>query len=141
MYTQADHLQVRDSFLLDVLIAMIESSHETIPMGGGKRKKWDPDKNCEVETALPGWRDELEPLCQDSLFWHSMWQQGSKPNKGQLYEVKKYVRNKYHYAVNKAKKLADSNRARNLFEKAQTGDIDLLKDLLTILTMHMVRNK
>ena len=55
----AEHLQARDSFLLDNLIAMIETSHATIPMGGGTRRKWDPDKNCMIETALPGWREEL----------------------------------------------------------------------------------
>ena len=52
--SHAEHRQVRDSLLLDLLIAIIETSHETIPMGGGKRRKWDPDKNCYVETALPG---------------------------------------------------------------------------------------
>ena len=49
--SRPEHLQARDSFLLDILIAMIETSHETIPMGGGKKKKWDPDKNCEIDKA------------------------------------------------------------------------------------------
>ena len=57
---------------------MIETSHATIPMGGGTRRKWDPNKNCMIETAVPGWREELEPLRQDSLFWHSMWEQGGE---------------------------------------------------------------
>ena len=130
--TNGEHLQARDSYLLDILIAMIESSHETIPMGGGKRKKWDPDKNCEVEAALPGWREELEPLRQDSLFWHFIWQQNGKPNSGQLYEVMKFVRNKYHYAVRKTKKKADSIKAKDLFEKAKAGDVDLLKAMKRI---------
>ena len=127
--SQAEHLQARDSYLLDVLIAMIETSHEFIPMGGGKRKKWDPDKNCEVESALPGWRSDLEPLRQDSLFWHAMWQQSGKPNRGQLYEVMKFVRNKYHYAVHKTKKIASSIRAQRLLEQSQSGDVDLLKEM------------
>ena len=129
---QAEHLQVRDSYLLDVLVAMIETSHETIPMGGGKMKKWDPDKKCEVGSAIPGWRENLEPLRQDSLFWHAMWQQNGKPNRGQLYELMKYVRNKYHYAVHKAKKLANSVRAKELFEHAQLGDVNLLKEMKKI---------
>ena len=111
---------------------MIETSHETIPLGGGKRKKWDPDKNCEIDKALPGWRVELEPLRQDSLSWHAIWQSSGKPNKGQLYEVMKFVRNKYHYAVRKTKKLADSIRAQKLFEQAQAGDINLLKAMKNI---------
>ena len=61
---QADHIQARDSFLLDVLVAMIETSHQTIPLGGRKRKKWDADKNCEVECAILNWRVKLEALRQ-----------------------------------------------------------------------------
>ena len=96
-----EHVQARDSLLLDILIAMIETSHQTIPMGGGKRTKWDPNKNCEIDAAIPGWRKELEPLCQDLLFWHGVWLALDKPNKGHLYEVMKFARNKYHYAVHK----------------------------------------
>ena len=66
---------------------MIETSHEKIPMRGCKKKRWDPNKKCEVGTAIPGWKMELEPLRQDSLFWHSMWQQSGKPNRGQVFEV------------------------------------------------------
>ena len=89
-------------------------------------------RGSEVETALPGWKKELEPLRQDSLFWHSMWQQSGKPNKGQLFEVKKFVRNKYHYAVRKARKHADSIKAQQLFEHARAGDINLLKEMKRI---------
>ena len=56
-----------------------------------------------------------------------MWLQGGKPNKGQLYEVMKHVRNKYHCAVKKAKNQADSIRAQNLLEASQEGDINLLR--------------
>ena len=101
-------------------------------MGGGQKKRWDPNKNCEVGTAIPGWKKELEPLRQDSLFWHSMWQQSGKPNRGQVFEVMKFVRNKYHYGVRKAKQLADSIRAQNLFEQASAGDINLLKEMKRI---------
>ena len=118
--------------MLDVLIAMIETSHETIPMGGGSRRQWDPDKNCMVDSAIPGWRKEVEPLRQDSLFWHAIWQNCGMPNKGQMHEVMKNARHKYHYAVRRCKKLADSVRAHNLFEAAQQGDIDLLKEMKKI---------
>ena len=35
------------------------------------------------------------------------------------------TRNQYHYA----KRMADSIRARNLFDAAQNGDVDLLKEM------------
>ena len=127
-----EHLKVRDSFLLDVLIAMIETSHETIPLGGGKKFKFDPDKNCVVEKAIPGWRRQVEPLRQDSLFWHFLWQQNNRPNSGRLFEVMKHVRNKYHYAVRKAKAAADKVNLEKLFESAKSGDVDLLKQMKLI---------
>ena len=123
---EAHHLQVRDSFLLDILISMIETSHLTIPMSGGRVARWDPNKNCEVGKAIPGWKSDLEPLRQESLFWHFLWQQNGKPNFGQLFETMKFVRNKYHYAVRKAKQLANSIRAKNLLEDALNGDSNLL---------------
>ena len=112
------HCQTRDSYMLDVLIAMMETSHETIPMGGGSRRQWDPDKNCMVDSAIPGWRKEVEPLRQDSLFWHAIWQNCGMPNKGQMHERMKNARHKY-YALRRCKKLSDSVRAHNLCEVGQ----------------------
>ena len=90
--TVAEHRQARDSFLLDVLISMIEASHTAIPMGGGKKKRTDPSKSCVVEKSIPGWREEIEPLRQDSLSWHSLWQSSGRPNSGNLYQVMKQAR-------------------------------------------------
>ena len=128
--TKDTHIQ--DSFLLDILITMIETSHETIPLGGGKKKEYDPDKNCVVEKSIPGWRDQVEPLRQDSLFWHFLWQQNNCPNSGRLFEVMKHVRNKYHYAVRKSKAAADKANLEKLFEAAKSGDTDLLNQMKRI---------
>ena len=56
-----------------------------------------------------------------------MWQQANCPNSGQLYEVMKQVRNKYHYAGSKCKAAADQINLEKLFGAAKSGDIDLLK--------------
>ena len=101
-------------------------------MGGVKNKKWDSKNNCEVGAAIPGWKEDIEPLRQESLFWHALWQQGGKPNKGHVFEIMKSVRNKYHYAVRKAKKLANSVRAENLFQQALLGDTNLLREMKRI---------
>ena len=44
----------------------------------------------------------------------------------------KFVRNKYHYAVRRKKKQAESIRAKELFEQAKLGDINLLKEMKRI---------
>ena len=43
-----------------------------------------------------------------------------------------HARNKYHYAVRKAKKLSKQIRANNLLEAANRGDINLLKEMKKI---------
>ena len=44
----------------------------------------------------------------------------------------KHVRNKYHYAVRKAKAAADKVNLEKLFESAKSGDVDLLKQMKLI---------
>ena len=101
-------------------------------MGGGKKKKIDPNSNCVVEQSIPGWRTTVEPLRQDSLFWHGVWQSLGRPNTGHLFQLMKYVRNKYHYAVRRCKNDADRIRAEKVLEASQNGDVDLLWEIKRI---------
>ena len=43
------HGMERDSFVLDLMSTIIETSHQTIPMSGSA--KADPDKNCFLEKS------------------------------------------------------------------------------------------
>ena len=54
---------------------------------------------CPVTKAIPGWREDVEPQRQDSLFWHNIWLSAGKPNKGVMFEIMKRTRDIYHYAV------------------------------------------
>ena len=115
--------------MLNILSAIIETSHTVIPLSGGGKQKLDPDKNCPVGKAIPGWREQVEPYREDSMFWHAIWQSAERPNKGVLYDIMARTRNLYHYKVRKVKKQADQIRATKLLEAAQKGDLDLLKEM------------
>ena len=78
----ARHSEDRDGYVLDLLGAMIESSHATIPMVGGGQGRVKPDSG-----SVPGWREEVAPQRKASLFWHSVWLSAGRPNKGQLFEI------------------------------------------------------
>ena len=56
------HSADRDSYVLDVLTSIVETSHQTIPMTGGGKKSSDPDKNCPIGQAVPGWREHVKPF-------------------------------------------------------------------------------
>ena len=125
------HSEERDSHVLDILSAVVEASHASIPLSGGKYSVPDPKKTCPVSQAIPGWKEEVEPLRQESLFWHSVWRSAGRPRNG-LHEVMKKTRYRYHHGVRLVKKKAGSIKAKNLLEASETGSIELLKEMKRI---------
>ena len=85
------HSEERDGLVLDILSAVIETSHSCIPLSGGESSSPDPKKSCTVSQAIPGWKDDVEPMRQESLFWHSAWRSAGQPRNG-LHEVMKKTR-------------------------------------------------
>ena len=122
--TDTKHSVERDAFVLDLLGAMIESTHAHIPMSGGGLNRKKPDSG-----RIPGWKENVEPLRQDSLFWHQVWLSAGRPNKGELFNIMKRTRNKYHHALRKIRKAAEAIKGQKLFEASMWGGGDLLKEL------------
>ena len=123
------HTQERDNFVLDVMCSVIETSHQCIPMSGG-RKTSKPE--CPVERAIPGWKDMVEPYKVDAAFWHGVWQSADRPSRGVLKDIMTRTRNQYHYAVRRLKKMSSSLRARKLLQASETGSCELLKEMKKI---------
>ena len=53
---------------------------------------------------MPGWKDEVKPEREQSLFWHWMRLEAGKPNAGYIFDIMKRTRHQYHYAVRRCKK-------------------------------------
>ena len=123
------HSEERDSHVLNILISVIESTHTCIPLTTSRSKPADPRKSCPVTEAIPGWKDEVEPKRQDSLFWHSVWRSAGSPRQGDLFEFMKHSRNIYHYSVRKIKKQSELIRAQKLLEASESGSMDLLAEM------------
>ena len=127
------HCQDRDNLVLDIMAGVIETSHEEIPMSkGAKVKNLDPKKKCPIENVIPGWSETVLPLKQDAAFWHFIWREAGRPDKGQLRDIMVKTRNQYHYAVRKVKKLAGHIRATKLLEASETSSVNLLKEMRKI---------
>ena len=118
------HSVVRDSFVLDTLSAVIESSHATIPMVGGRPGSVRPDSG-----NMPGWREEVEPARKDSVFWHAVWQSAGRPTDGELYNIMKRTRSRYHTAIRKVRRAAEQIKAQKLLEASVSGGSDLMNEL------------
>ena len=66
----AEHSQMCDSLVLDIMSSIIETSQTCIPLS---------------MKSLPGWKENVAPLKSDSLFWHSVWISAGRPASGALY--------------------------------------------------------
>ena len=65
------HSHDRDSHVLDVMTRVIETSYEDIPVSGGNTVR------AGAKRLLPGWRENVAPAKDDSLFWCSEMYHGS----------------------------------------------------------------
>ena len=121
-----EHTQERDKFVLDVMCASIEASHQAIPLKGKGIKK-----GCKPK---PGWKETVKPQRTDAMFWHGVWKSAGRPNTGQLYEQMKHYRNQYHYAVRRTQREAEALQAARLREAAVSGDMALMTELKKTLS-------
>ena len=122
------HSEERDSFVLDILMSIVESSHLTLPLKGGR----GPGKTKIGLKTIPGWTEEVEPFRKDSLYWHKAWLSEGRPNHGWLHKIMVQKRLQYHYMVRKLKRKADLIRAGKLFAASFESDINLLKEMKRI---------
>ena len=127
--TEQEHTQVRDSFTLDILMALIETTYTTLPMCGGRRVSDKVKSGCK---AVPGWVENVEPFRIESRYWHRVWLREGRPNNNWLHATMVKKRAQYHYAVRRLRKQADLVRAKKLFEASLKGDLNLLKEMKAV---------
>ena len=124
---QEEHTRSHDIHVVDVMCAVLESSHQCIPLTAKSRQ------DGKKKNDLPGWKENVAPAKEDALFWHSVWKSAGRPNCGELYHLMCWTRNKFHYAVRKAKRLSVNIKSRKLIEAAELGDVNLMFEMKRII--------
>ena len=120
-----NHSLERDSLLIDIMTNVIEATYECLP----QTKKVINGTNQNKTYNLPGWDDIVVPARDDSKFWHSVWLSAGKPTTGGLFQVMKWTRNKYHYAVRVCKRKANAIKSVTLGEAAAQGNMTFFKEM------------
>ena len=69
-----------------IILALLRSS-EVIPETGTKSKN------------IPGWNDYIKHLKLTASFWRYLWRDNSSPLTGQIQDIMKETRRKYHYGI------------------------------------------
>ena len=117
------HPLERDSHVLDVLCKIVETSFECILISECV------SKNKKRVAKLYGWKENVLPYKNDSLFWHSIWLSMGRPKSGGVFDVMKHTRNKFHYAVRLAKRQTDRLKSQALGEAAAKNNFALFKEM------------
>ena len=123
------HSKERDSIVLDLLCAMVEASHSTLPLYGGKG---GGRRDGVRGTVIPGWNELVAPYQKEAKYWHNAWLHEGRPSTGWLHQTLVKKRSQYHYAIRRARRRSDLTRAEQLFEASMQGDCNLLAEMKKI---------
>ena len=63
--------------------------------------------NNKDKRGIPGWNDFVKPYKDKSIFWNELWVSDGKPTSGILFDLRKFARSKYHWAIKQVKKNKD----------------------------------
>ena len=86
--------------------------------------KESPPNLIVVSECIPGWKENIEPLKQDTLFWQSLWR--SCPQHGFIAFNRKRARALYHRAIKKCQKERESILANKIVSAYVAKDITSL---------------
>ena len=80
--------------------------------------------------TLAGWNEEIQPLRDKALLWHDIWIQAGKPHNGQLANIMRVTRLRYHHKVREVKRNESTLRNARLGEcVAQSDDRNLWREV------------
>ena len=119
---EPSHSAERDSSVLDLLMAMVETSYSCLPLtgraGGGMGR-----------DAIPGWSAEVEPFRLESNTCYRAWLAAGRPRQGAEHEARLRSHSLFRHAVRRAKRAGKLHQAQGLFGAAMAGDIQLFKEM------------
>ena len=69
-----------------------------------------PSKNIGTDKHkhLPGWNEEHDLACEQSLFWNSIWVSCERPGEGHVANGMRFTRSRYHRLIRRIKNDRDS---------------------------------
>ena len=122
--TDKEHLQIADTYLIDILEAIKEAAAESLPKTGtiSIRKK----------PLIMDWKQEIEPFREKALFWSAVWKSAGKPKDTELHKVMKRARNIYHLYIRKSRRAAELLKKDTLLEACVSDRGDIFKEIRKI---------
>ena len=93
------HCEYLSTLCRDLVCYLVSCADATIPPASHRKR-------------VAGWKDEISPFKERSLFWNRLWYESGCPQAGVLFQLRKHAKTRYKYAVSQDKlrraKLADA---------------------------------
>jgi hypothetical protein len=118
------HTEDRDVVVLDILLAVVETSYTCLPLTGRAGQGVLRDKK-----VTPGWSTEVEPYRQRSNYSYRVWLSEGRPSHGEVHRSKVESHAQFRYAVRRVKRASKLHQAKGLLEAARAGDLALMKEM------------
>ena len=102
----------------------------TIPLWHHVLKPLKLFKSQKKSKKIPGWNEHVERHKQTSQFWHFIWKECGSPPQGEIAQIMRSTRSKYHYAIRYVKKNEEMLR-KNAMAKSisENNSRDLWKEV------------
>ena len=107
--------------MLDLLMAVVETSYTSLPLTG----RAGSGCNQDFRDIIPGWTKEVEPLRLESNLFYCKWLAAGKPRQGEHHEAKLCSHAQYRYAIRRVKRASKLHQTQGLFGASIAGDIEL----------------
>ncbi len=66
-----------------------------------------PRQNVNGKRGVPGWNEFVKPYKDKYIFWNDVWKNVGSPVSGQLADLRRFSRLKYHWAIKQVKRNVD----------------------------------
>ena len=80
-------------------------------------------------NIIPGWTEYVKPFCDESKFWHSVWQSAGMPQQGSLLDAMKSSKLQYKYAVRRLKRANQKIQNDKFVQSLVTGGMNIFPEI------------
>ena len=100
-----------DGYLLSLLKCLSTAANECLPTSAGRSKN-----NNDKKPLIPGWKKDIQPFKDSTMFWNAIWISAGKPLNTQLHNLMKKTRNIYHFHIRKGKRKINTLKKNSLLD-------------------------